>query len=183
MGIIETLLCKIFPFTDIKRSGTDDLYLRRWFIYPRDKDFGKNKGKGRLYLHKFYRGDEDEHLHCHPWRFTSLIITRGYWEEVSFYSERISTDKSVNISLVQRHREEPELRRVTFYPRFSIIRRPATWQHRVILEGTTPVWTIVKTGVKERSWGFWIKGKLCPWRNYRDGVCWCESEENGPQKM
>lgn len=189
MGIIETLLCKIFPFTDIKRSGTDELYLRRWFIYPRDKDFDKNKGKGRLYLHKFYRGDEDPYLHDHPWPFTSLILTGGYWEETPFWNSLQSTSWSpaqvfeflsptpyTRLSLVQKHSTDPEKRRVTFYPRFSILRRPAEWQHRVILEGTKPVWTLVKTGVKERSWGFWVNNKLCPWRTYGKGVEWCNEE-------
>lgn len=177
MNPIERLLCKVFPFTDVKRQDTGDLYLRRWFLYPRDKDFGKNKGKGRLYLHKFYRGDEDPHLHNHPWKFTSLILTRGYWEETPLFNEFGAPDMRKGWpSLIQNHTTEPEQRRVTFYPRFSILRRPAKWSHRVILEGTIPVWTLVKTGVKEQSWGFWVKNKLCPWRSYSNGVCWCGTE-------
>lgn len=177
MGIIEKLLCKIFPYTDITRSGTEDIYLRRWFLYPRDKDFGKNKGKGRLYLHKFYRGDEDEHMHDHPWPFTSFLLWRGYWEETPYVQgdPALSTAESVR-SMILREPNTWETRRYVYYPMFSTLRRPATHKHRVILSGTKPVWTIVKTGVKERSWGFWIKNKLCPWRQYHDGVCWCEEE-------
>lgn len=177
MGLIETILTKLFPYTDIHRSGTDEIYLRRFFLYPRDKDFGKNKGKGRLYLHKFYRGDEDPHLHDHPWPFTSLILTRGYFEETPWSSA--DSPDGTNLYGYYSLQEYGEERKIRFYRRFSILRRPATWKHRVILKDKKPVWTLVKTGVKERSWGFWIKDKLCPWRKYDDGVCWCDDEGKG----
>lgn len=169
MGIIERILCKLFPYTNIYRDGTTDLYLRRFFIYPRNKDFGKNKMKRRIYLHKFYRGDEDPHLHDHPWRFTSFILTRGYFEETPHFYYDLLPNDHVPVVFV---RGEDYFKR-KFYPRFSLLRRPATWKHRVILKDEKPVWTLVRTGKKERSWGFWIKNVLCPWRQYHDGVCWC----------
>lgn len=176
MSIIERILCKLFPFTDIKREESGDIYLRRWFLYPRDKDFDKNKGKGRLYLHKFYRGDEDEHLHDHPWSFTSLILTRGYWEETPFDVEREGWYGMPPHGYRWCGIGESGERKRKFYPAFSLLRRPATWRHRVILKDEKPVWTLVRTGSKERSWGFWLKGVFCPWRNYQDGVCWCAED-------
>lgn len=179
MSIIERILCKVLPYTDIMRDDTNDIYLRRFFIYPRNKDFGKNKGKPRIYLHKFYRGDEDPHLHDHPWSFTSLILTRGYFEETYAFG-----DEDVRLSAEERAasvwRTEPgdeQWRRRIFYKPLSLLRRPATWKHRVVLKDAKPVWTLVKTGVKERNWGFWILGKLCPWRDYKNGICWCEPQE------
>lgn len=173
LGFIEGTLTLLFPYTDIERDDAPGvIYLRRFFIYPRNKDFGKNKGKGRLYLHKFYRGDEDLHLHDHPWPFVSLILTRGYWEETLWRPG----DGYVKGSYPTWGADN-EWRTKKFYRRFSLLRRPATWKHRVILKDSKPVWTIVKTGVKERSWGFWIKNNLCPWRNYDNGVCWCSPEE------
>lgn len=180
--LIERILCKVFPYTDILRDDSPDIYLRRFFVYPRDKDFGKNKGKGRIYLHKFYRGDEDPHLHDHPWSFTSLILTRGYWEETPLdvprgsllpswryvpagYTEVMSADGT-------------EKRKMKFYKRFSLLRRPAEWRHRVILKDHNPVWTLVKTQPKSRSWGFWIRDTFCPWRKYNNGVCWCEDGQD-----
>lgn len=170
MGKIEQLLCRLFPYTDIMRSGTNDLYLRRWFLHPRDKDFGRNKGKGRLYLHKFYRGDEDLHFHDHPWRFTSLILTRGYWEETPFDSKAPLPRRTWRPFMA----EDGEERIRVFYKPFTLLFRPAIWKHRVVLKDTAPVWTIVKTGVKERNWGFWIKDKMCPWRQYDNGECLVE---------
>jgi hypothetical protein len=168
-SLIERLLCKLFPYTDILRDDSPDIYLRRFFLYPRDKDFGKNKGKGRLYLHKFYRGDEDPHLHDHPWSFTSLILTRGYWEETPLQGSIVPLGYTFLTSP-----DGTEHRKMKFYPRFSLLRRPDEWKHRVILKDNTPVWTIVKTAPKSRSWGFWIRETFCPWRQYNNGVCWCE---------
>jgi len=170
MGIIERILCKLFPYTDIMRDDTNDIYLRRWFIYPRHKEF--KKLEPRIYLHKFYRGDEDPHLHDHPWPFTSLILTQGYWEET--FDE--DGEKGTGEFPCYVTGPDGSHRMQQFYKRFSILRRPATWKHRVILDNNKPVWTIVRTGVKERSWGFWVNNALCPWRNYSKGVCWCENE-------
>lgn len=150
---------------DITRHDTGELYLRRFFLWR-----GKS---GRLLLHKFYRGDEDPHLHDHPWSFNSLILTRGYWEETPshYYPADCGTfDPELQVI-------EGEVRKRIFYPRFSYLRRPAEWQHRVILKDKKPVWTLVYTRTKSRDWGFWIKDKLCPWRNYSQGVCWCGPEQ------
>lgn len=174
IGWFEALLCLIFPYTDIERDNEPGvIYLRRWFLYPRDKDFGKNKGKGRLYLHKFYLGDSDDFLHDHPWRFSSLILTRGYWEETAYSAKdkALSWLRNEYEPLLVYNESAKELRIRKFYSRFSLLKRPAEWRHRVILKDTKPVWTIVKTGVKERSWGFWIHGKMCPWRNFHNGKC------------
>lgn len=191
LGGIEVVLTMLFPYTDIYRDGTTDIYLRRFFIYPRDKDFGKNKEKGRIYLHKFYRGDEDPHLHDHPWPFTSFILTHGYHEEIPF---RINDTRlpgtEIERSKIVDGTGDPAFtwnwRRLTWYPRFSILKRPATWKHRVILQDGKPVWTIVKTGVKERSWGFWTDDKsaldFCPWKQYDQGVCYCTPEEKNEAK-
>lgn len=179
MGFFERLLTKLFPYTDITRDDSNEIYLRRFFIYPRNKDFGKNVGKPRIYLHKFYRGDEDPHLHDHPWSFTSLILTRGYWEETLFNPKEDLGETWRPGEL----RDDGEQRIQRFYTRFSLLKRPATWRHRVVLKDKLPVWTIVKTGVKERSWGFWIMGKLCPWRNYNNGICWCTPEEKDANRL
>jgi hypothetical protein len=169
VSLIERVLMWAFPYQDILRDGTQDLYLRRFFIYPRNKDFSQNKGKRRVYLHKFYRGDEDLHLHDHPWPFTSFILTRGYWEETPWRPDLLGWKKGD----IPTDGQNGEWRFKRFYRPFSILKRPAVWQHRVILKDKKPVWTIVRTGVKERSWGFIINGKQCPWQRYdgRVGIC------------
>lgn len=178
LSFFEWAMTKLFRYTDIMRSGTDEIYLRRWFIYPRYKEF--KKMEPRIYLHKFYKGDEDPHLHDHPWPFTSVILGRGYWEETSdqdgLTAQGCGTDLCYTLGPNNEHRVQK------WYKRFSILKRPATWKHRVVLDDLDePIWTLIKTGVKERSWGFWIMGKLCPWKNYSQGVCWCGDEKEIPE--
>jgi hypothetical protein len=159
---------------DITRDDTGALYLRRFFLWK------GGRGKPRLLLHRFSRGDEDPHLHDHPWSFTSLILTRGYYEETL---DIVSTGGQY----IQVYEAEGERRRRAFYPRFSILQRPAEWRHRVILKDNKPVWTLVWTGGKTRDWGFWIKGTMCIWNHYKQGICWCGANEVscdvGPTKM
>lgn len=33
------------------------------------------------YLHKIYEGDQDKHLHSHPWTFLGIILKGSYLEE------------------------------------------------------------------------------------------------------
>ena len=78
--MIQWILNKLFNKVDIRVNGEPDapIYLRRWFIYPRKpKDLAMVP---RVYLHRFYTGDNVRDLHDHPWPFTSLILKGGYWE-------------------------------------------------------------------------------------------------------
>jgi hypothetical protein len=173
--LVERILCKLFPYIDILRDDTNDLYLRRFFIYPRNKDLTKNQTKPRLYLHKFYRGDEDPHMHDHPWDFTSLILTQGYWEEVPGFSG-LPDEKYTRFDST--YGADGDYRYRYFFPRFSLLHRLAEHKHRVILKDSTPVWTLVLTEPKRRKWGFWIRDTFCPWKNYHAGICWCVEQEN-----
>lgn len=93
-----------------------------------------------LYLHKFLRDDDDRALHDHPWWFVSIII-HGRYSEIIPPGEEI-----------KRHR-------------FSIAFRPAIWRHRVILK-TKTVWSIVLTGPKIRTWGFWCPQGFVRWQDF-----------------
>lgn len=62
---------KLKPVREI-RSKENVLHFRRWQILALPW--------GTLYLHHIARADQDEHLHNHPWNFTSLILKGGYVE-------------------------------------------------------------------------------------------------------
>ena len=47
---------------DFVIGGSDNPYLLRWFLIPRNPVFN-------VYLHKFMRSDDDRALHTHPWLF------------------------------------------------------------------------------------------------------------------
>lgn len=95
-------------------------------------------GRYRVFLHRFRRSDLDT-FHDHPWPFVSLIVAGGY------------------------HERTPKGRR--WYGPGRILKRPATWAHKVEIAPGRECWTIVVTGLKVRTWGF-----HCPagWRSHKD---------------
>ena len=122
-------------------GGPDDPYLLRWYVIPRNPVLN-------VYLHKFCRSDDDRALHDHPWWFLSLIL-RGRYDEITEQGTRRRNAGSVAY-------------------------RPAEWRHRVrLLDGRTyvdgrilvnplPCWTLIVTGRRLRTWGFWCREKSCP---------------------
>lgn len=78
--MIQAILNKLFNKVDIIVNGDPNapIYLRRWFIYPRKPQ--DNKFEPRIYLHRFFTGDNVRDLHDHPWAYQSIILKGGYWE-------------------------------------------------------------------------------------------------------
>jgi hypothetical protein len=115
-------------------------YLRRFYLTPRRLDehgekTGKDVGFG-VYLHYFYRGDEDRELHNHPWeKALSFILCSGYYEE--------RRDANDNVIL-------KNVRPFTFNYITS------NDFHRVIKKEKSPhIWTLFMTGKRIQDWGFW----------------------------
>lgn len=139
-------------------GGADDPYLLRWYMIPRNPFVN-------VYLHKFLRSDDDRALHDHPWWFVSLIL-RGSYNEVTEAGTR--------------HRRAG-----------SIAFRPAEHRHRVQLDSNSwvsdrefPCWTLIITGRRSRTWGFWCKyrrdehptapvdaERFVPWQEFGPGGC------------
>lgn len=61
---------------DLVIGPTDDPYLLRWFVIPRNEF-------SNVYLHKILRSDDDRALHDHPWASRSFIIEGGYFEHLA----------------------------------------------------------------------------------------------------
>lgn len=166
MHLIEKILCKVLPYVDITDHDTGEVYLRRWFIYPRRPE--NNKNIGRLYLHKFYNGDNSRDPHDHPWPFRSLILKGGYYEH----------------RLNPRYRPDGYYSKTTrkWYGPWSVLKRGARWVHAVEIIPGQPAWTLFHTGPKERHWGFHTKDGWCWHRNYKNGICWCFDDPNAKVK-
>lgn len=49
-------------------GGSDDPYMTRWFLIPRNRFFN-------IYLHRFHRSDDDRAMHDHPWWSISLLLS------------------------------------------------------------------------------------------------------------
>lgn len=59
---------------DICIGGKDDIYMRRWWLIPKNKWFN-------IYLHNILRDDDDRALHDHPWANISIVL-KGDLREV-----------------------------------------------------------------------------------------------------
>lgn len=58
---------------DMVIGGRDRPYLCRWYLMPRNRWLN-------IYLHQFWRDDDDRALHDHPWPSLSLLL-RGFLVE------------------------------------------------------------------------------------------------------
>jgi hypothetical protein len=119
-------------------GSNDDPYLHRWYLIPRNRRLN-------IYLHKFFRDDDDRALHDHPWWFVSLIL-KGRYKEIT---ERGNEFRSPG----------------------SIAYRPATHRHRVVLlkdKVARPkvCWTLIVTGRSKRTWGFYCPKGFVPWYQF-----------------
>jgi hypothetical protein len=100
-----------------------------------------------LYLHHLQASDEDRALHDHPWSFVTVLLSGGYYEHVR-----------IGIATVRQWRR-----------RFSVLWRPAEWQHR--LELVRPTWTLVLRLRRRREWGFITSRGWLHWKAYGREFC------------
>lgn len=134
------------------RVYRDDLggYMHRWIA---------ETPLGTLRLHHILRSDAGRDLHDHPWDFWSLLLTGGYYE--------VTPDPDV-----------PWATRGRAIPRWSLVRRKAEDLHQLLLD--RPVWTLVWTGPKRRSWGFQTRRGWVNWRQYHaSGREWHQGRVRG----
>lgn len=96
-----------------------------------------------IFLHHLLQSDDERALHDHPWTFVSVLLTGGYWEHT--VTERL------------------------WRRRWSVLFRPAEWQHRLELE--KPVWTLVVKFRSRREWGFIMQDGWHQWSEYL--TAWC----------
>ena len=138
---ISNFLKKILPHKDIVKyiDGKPTLYLRRFYLTP-------TKWPLRLFLHHIERSDDDRHLHCHPWNFTSLLLSGGYKEEIF---------------------ENPDYSLKTIKRRFKagdVIKHRAKDAHRLDID--KPMFTLVLVERPFREWGFYTESGWKDWRTY-----------------
>lgn len=100
---------------------------------------------GRVYLHRFHRGDEDAELHNHPWGARCVILHGGYREE-----------RWEGGGVVRYDRRPGDL----------VVLEPDTFHRVDLLEAEC--WTVCVTGPVVQSWSFWSPpdGPRVPWREF-----------------
>lgn len=112
-------------------------------------------------FHQILISDE-ECLHNHPWPFLSLMLKGSYteyiqalpWKRRRTWSAPKFSDKN---SFPVQHKT---------FSAPCILFRPASWNHRLQLD--KPVWTLVITGPKIQTWGFFTKWGWVHWKEYRE---------------
>lgn len=114
----------------------------RWFLF-RSKRFDKLP---RLYLHRFYRSDDDRAPHNHPWWFVSVLLHGSYIE----------------------HRWIDGVEHITRRRSPSVAFRGLSTNHRIELDTADPrpIWSLILTGPDVRGWGFQCPDRFVPWRQF-----------------
>ena len=110
-------------------GSSDNPYLLRWFVIPRNPFFN-------IYLHNFRRSDDDRALHDHPWASASVMLWGSYLEHTIQYG---------GINKVER------LSRGDIKVRWT-----GRFAHRIDLD-RGDCWTVFLTGPRYRAWGFHCK--------------------------
>lgn len=84
-------------------------------------------------LHHWLGPDDDRAFHDHPWSFVTVVLRGAYTDRSPEGDERLRAG------------------RVRY--------RPARHQHTVVPD-PGGAWTVIVTGPKVRTWGFWVAGKF-----------------------
>ncbi len=146
-------------------GGRDNPYMKRWWVtpwrayvaIPRDKRtrwqrFVVALGLPNVYVHEFWRSDDDRALHDHPWANLSILLEGEY------------TEHTVDAGGIHRR----VIRRAG-----DVVARRAAHAHRIELHAGM-CWTLFVTGFKTRNWGF-----HCPEQGWIDWYRFTNSADGG----
>lgn len=155
--ILRAIARRFYRSPDVVIGGTIAPYLLRWHVWPRNRFVN-------LYLHKFFRSDDDRALHDHPWINASILLRGAYREHLPGGTSVVRTAPAIVLRLPSSaHR---------------IARVAGEWIPVSVGHGTIEVQfvdepmhprrpfavTLFLTGPKVREWGF-----LCPdgWTHWK----------------
>lgn len=126
------------------RDNPDIVYLRRLAIVKCPLF--------AIYVHWIFLPDNDRDCHDHPWNFKSFVLRGGYAEHLYY-------------SMKDRKRDKFSTKE---YGRFSYHRMPTYFAHRItwLKENTV---TLIITGRRKRTWGFWTKEGWVKYNDYDKG--------------
>ena len=125
-------------------------------------------------MHHIYRSDDDRFPHCHPWDFTSLILSNGYVDEHWGFTYDDNREPWWKLDTDRRHLAPLEHTRSgwrigPFYETtkpLRIYKREAEHIHRVQLHPGKTAWTLVFTGKIRKPWHFYDQGTRIFWRKF-----------------
>lgn len=132
---------KLFKTVKIIKSKEGVLHFKRFAIIE-CKLFN-------IYIHWIYKADEDEHLHDHPWNYTSIVLSGKFWEAVKNTKENENKYEMNNLSSG------------------SISSQKAERTHKVYMLLSKKIITLFFTGPRFREWGYDVDGKWIDNVTYR----------------
>jgi hypothetical protein len=129
------------PFDIYAKDGSGDVYLHRLRVVQTPWL--------AVYLHDLNLPDSDRDPHDHPWSFWSLVLRGGYTERLFPYPHVVGVES---------------WKRQT-WRRWSLHRMDTAQAHMIDqVEPRTK--TLVITGRRRRTWGFWTVDGWVPWQEY-----------------
>lgn len=132
---------RLYTEADFVIGGVDDPYMLRWFIIPRNPVFN-------IYLHQFFRSDDDRAHHDHPWLFNLSFLLHGRYIEHCI--AKGGTDH------------------ITGYSEGNARLRLGPAPHRIeIIPGHCCI-TLFVTGPVVRVWKFHCPQREVPWKEFVD---------------
>ena len=123
---------------DFVIGGSEQPYLLRWWLIPRNRVFN-------AYLHEFRRSDDDRALHDHPWWNCSILLKGSYYEHLP--GGRVELRCAGDIVF----------RKAQAAHRIELIEGP---------NGTVRCWTLFLTGPTIRQWGFLCPQGWRHWKEF-----------------
>lgn len=132
--------------------NSDDPYLRRWYVIPRNHYFN-------IYLHHMRHDDDDGAPHDHPWWSLSLCLS-GYIREFELVQpdDWLDLDRDIVFPDGRAHY-------VNHIRQGDWKWRSKTYAHRLTLP-KGDAWTLFFTGPKARTWGFHCVRGWIPWTQF-----------------
>jgi hypothetical protein len=142
-------------------GGTDNPYLLRWWLIPRNPLFN-------IYVHKFLRSDDDRAHHDHPWLFNASWLLDGEYIEhtITAGGALVRTQRKAGDFKLRwgkaPHRVELLTDMEYDTPNWNVIEYPQ------------PCWTLFITGPRVREWGFY-----CMERGWIHWKCFTAPHDKG----
>lgn len=125
------------------RSKKGELHFKRWSLLQTPWI--------DVYLHRIYKSDKDDHMHDHPWNFSSIILAGGYVEE------SMKWDWKSGHLLWQKPR---------ICTTGDVIHHKAEEPHRIKL--IRPTLSLVFCGKRRREWGYKVGHNWFSAKDYRE---------------
>lgn len=156
-----------------------DPYLHRWYLTPWREAYESIPKADRtrwqrfvsrlpnVYLHCFFRGDDDRALHDHPWDWASYLI-HGTYAEVTHEPLQVTGIRMHGADAAVVDVEPRRLVVTRYFSAGSIRGHRAEFAHRLTLNVGARAWTLFFCGWRRREWGFHCPKGWVHWTDFTD---------------